>query len=92
MAIDGLARKLCPRCECCELVTEECEQCEEGYSGHDCGEDCCCCADPEDNLVCEFCRGRGYFEVCLGRCDSEGKHKPLAAFLAATDSIPPSRT
>lgn len=30
-----------------------------GYTGHDCGEDCCCCADPEDNVICEICDGEG---------------------------------
>ena len=27
--------------------------------GHDCGEDTCCCLDPEDNLVCQTCDGAG---------------------------------
>ena len=74
----GLARNVCPRCKCCELVIEDCEQCEDGLSGHECGEDCCCCAEPEDNLRCDYCQGRGYFEVCLGSCDAEGKHAALA--------------
>lgn len=30
-----------------------------GYSHHDCGDDCCCCADPEDNVVCDVCDGAG---------------------------------
>ena len=38
----------------------ECWNCGgEGYSGHDCGEDCCCCADPEPNVVCHVCNGKG---------------------------------
>lgn len=40
---------------------EECWACNgEGYY-HDCGEDTCCCADPEsDDLVrCAECGGRG---------------------------------
>lgn len=37
----------------------ECWNCDEGYSGHDCGEDCCCCLDPEDNVICDICRGKG---------------------------------
>jgi len=40
---------------------EECWACGgEGYY-HDCGEDTCCCADPEsDELVpCQECHGRG---------------------------------
>ena len=36
----------------------------EGYSDHDCGEDCCCCADPEDNVLCDICDGAGGFYVC----------------------------
>jgi hypothetical protein len=70
----GDGSKVCSRCGCCEVVAQECEQCDEGLDGHDCGEDCCCCEDPESNMPCEFCRGRGYFEVCLGRCDNDGKH------------------
>jgi hypothetical protein len=31
----------------------------EGFSDHDCGEDCCCCAFPEDNVVCDICEGEG---------------------------------
>jgi len=31
----------------------------EGFSGHDCGEDTCCCLDPEDDVVCDICKGEG---------------------------------
>ena len=31
----------------------------EGVSHHDCGEDCCCCPDPEPNVVCDWCLGNG---------------------------------
>lgn len=36
-----------------------CEVC--GGSGfvHDCGEDCCCCDDPDDDTACEWCGGTG---------------------------------
>ena len=37
----------------------ECWNCDDGYSGHDCGEDICCCLDPEDNVICDICRGKG---------------------------------
>lgn len=38
----------------------ECGQCGGwGLDGHDCGEDICCCADPEDNIECENCEGEG---------------------------------
>lgn len=36
----------------------------EGYSHHDCGEDCCCCLEPEDNVVCDICRGEGGYRLC----------------------------
>ena len=40
------------------LVT--CDWCDgEGFSGHDCGEDTCCCADPEENITCHVCGGSG---------------------------------
>jgi hypothetical protein len=31
----------------------------EGTSGHDCGEDSCCCLDPEDDQPCQICHGEG---------------------------------
>jgi hypothetical protein len=67
-------KNICSRCECCELIIESCEECEGGLSGHECGEDTCCCKFPEDNVRCEFCGGRGYLAVCLGSCDENGKH------------------
>src|ERR1700719_2468023 len=46
----------CARCgSSCDY--ERCDQCEDGYDGHDCGEDCCCCLHPEENVVCQICRG-----------------------------------
>lgn len=50
-------------CNCarCGGDTEwiECWNCfGEGTDGHDCGEDCCC-AFPEDNVRCDWCRGQG---------------------------------
>jgi hypothetical protein len=55
----------CARCGS-SISWEECENCGgEGVSGHDCGEDCCCCADPEENVQCDACRGRGGFNVCV---------------------------
>lgn len=30
-----------------------------GYTGHDCGEDTCSCAIPEENIVCVQCNGTG---------------------------------
>lgn len=42
----------------------ECWNCEEGYSSHDCGEDCCACAAPEDNVRCDICKGKGGWWRC----------------------------
>ena len=69
-------KQLCEECGCCELVMESCDVCDgDGVYGHDCGEDCCCCLDPEDNLDCDYCGGRGYVMRCLGCCDEDGHHR-----------------
>lgn len=66
-------KELCEECGCCEMVTEPCQQCGgDGVYGHDCGEDCCCCADPEESEPCDLCGGRGYFGVCIGNCGENG--------------------
>jgi hypothetical protein len=45
---------------------EGCEHCGgHGFSGHDCGEDSCCCLYPHDNVVCEICDGEGGWSICL---------------------------
>lgn len=68
--------EICPRCKCCTLLWVECENCGgEGVSGHDCGEDCCCCEDPEDNIRCDICKGKGGWDACGGKCDENGKHQ-----------------
>lgn len=70
--------KLCPRCSkdgpCCQIEWVHCDQCEDGYDGHDCGEDCCACACPEENLVCQVCYGKCGWWICGGNCDESGKH------------------
>jgi hypothetical protein len=39
---------------------ETCWDCAgDGYIGHDCGEDCCACLHPEDNVMCSTCDGEG---------------------------------
>jgi hypothetical protein len=48
----------------------ECSYCDEGYSDHDCGEDTCCCLDPEDNVRCDICRGKCGWYICA-RCTPE---------------------
>jgi hypothetical protein len=67
-------RTICPLCGCCEMAWEECDACGgEGVNGHDCGEDCCWCLYPEDNVPCDFCDGAGGRYVCLGHC-IESRH------------------
>jgi hypothetical protein len=48
----------------CELMWADCGNCFEGFTGHDCGEDCCCCLYPEDNVTCDICYGAGGFFLC----------------------------
>ena len=60
------------RCKKCgsDVDWHECDQCEDGYSGHDCGEDTCCCRNPLPNVVCDVCDGKAGWYVCPG-CDKE---------------------
>ena len=37
----------------------------EGMVDHDCGEDTCCCASPEENVPCDICAGEGGWHQCL---------------------------
>lgn len=38
-----------------------CGECDGDGLYHDCGEDTCCCANPDDDLItCEHCNGTGY--------------------------------
>lgn len=37
----------------------------EGVSHHDCGDDCCVCFEPEDNVRCDICKGKGGYRICL---------------------------
>ena len=54
----------CARCGS-SLEFEQCEVCGgEGVDGHDCGEDSCCCADPDDNVPCQACGGDGVWPLC----------------------------
>lgn len=67
--------ELCPVCKCCSYFPEICDQCGgDGVADHDCGEDCCVCAEPEDNVPCDRCDGRGAFPKCIGLCDENGHH------------------
>lgn len=60
------------------LQWEDCWNCEDGYSDHDCGEDCCCCMYTEPNIVCEICHGHGGYWLCVNRgayCIAVGAEK-----------------
>jgi hypothetical protein len=58
----------------------DCENCDDGYTDHDCGEDCCCCLDPEPNVICDICDGKGGWYKCLSNC---GKKAPTPIEIAA---------
>jgi len=54
----------CARCGS-SMDWHRCDNCEDGYDGHDCGEDCCCCAFPEENVICQYCEGQEGWYRCL---------------------------
>ena len=57
----------------CGMIKEwvECSECGgEGVTHHECGEDTCCCRDPEQNVNCHVCIGMGGHYACP-RCDSK---------------------
>jgi len=54
----------CKRCGS-SMSFEPCVSCTDGLSGHDCGEDTCSCADPDDNVQCSECDGEGGSYSCL---------------------------
>ncbi len=60
---DCFGGEACPICGE-EMDWQRCESCDEGFVGHDCGEDCCCCLDPEDNIKCDICDGKGGYWQC----------------------------
>ena len=67
--LEANGKKLCEGCGCCEMTRRACWQCGgDGVYGHDCGEDTCCCLDPEDDDPCEVCDGEGGWDVCIGCC------------------------
>lgn len=53
----------CARCGS-SVHTQRCDYCEDGFDGHDCGEDCCCCLHPEENMPCQYCRATGFWRAC----------------------------
>ena len=58
----------CARCGS-SVSIESCDHCEDGYDGHDCGEDTCCCLNPEENLVCQYCDGSGVWHTCMSSAE-----------------------
>jgi len=65
-----------PVCKTCghEMEYEECWNCGgTGYSHHECGEDCCCCADPIDNVPCDNCDHLGGYWICQNCIDKNTK-------------------
>jgi hypothetical protein len=59
----------CGRCGS-NISFDDCTNCGgEGVTSHDCGEDCCCCLDPADNVPCDACKGDGVFARCLSSPD-----------------------
>ena len=40
----------------------------DGVNGHECGDDTCCCLDPEDNMLCHTCEDKGNWATYPG-CD-----------------------
>ena len=77
--VEDIDEIFCKRCNCCSTGWEDCPDCDEnGYSDHDCGEDCCPCADPEPNVACDTCGGATGWLICIGHCDEHGLHRPEA--------------
>lgn len=69
---DEITDELCPVCGGL-MFWRPCAYCVDGFSGHDCGEDSCCCADPEDNVICDVCHGAGGFLLCVNRKNHKDK-------------------
>ena len=55
----------------------DCWNCEDGYSHHDCMDDCCVCADPEPNVRCDICKGKGGWLRCFS-CYPDNDDQPAA--------------
>lgn len=58
----------CARCGS-SVDIERCEHCEDGFDGHECGEDTCVCLYPEDNVPCQYCRGTGRWARCMSSAE-----------------------
>ena len=59
----------CARCGS-SMQFVDCDNCGgDGLDGHDCGEDTCCCLDPDDNEDCDWCQGSGGHWACLSSAE-----------------------
>ena len=48
-----------------QKLWRDCYNCDEdGFVDHDCGEDTCCCLDPEPNVRCDICHGKSGWYQC----------------------------
>jgi hypothetical protein len=71
----------CKRCGS-SMFFESCDACNDGLVGHDCGEDCCSCADPIENVVCGQCGGHGGWYTCLSSIEwCEANPRPGCEFV-----------
>lgn len=68
---DGYTEPICKKCGN-SVDFEQCQNCDEGMSYHDCGEDTCCCLDPEPNVTCDYCDGAGWWAVCYTCSSRDG--------------------
>ena len=73
---DDFDEPSCPKCGS-SMSWEDCPNCdEEGFSHHDCGEDCCVCLHPENNVDCDWCDGKGGYWACVSSrewCEAQAK-------------------
>lgn len=84
-------------CARCGTYAEwrDCEECDGlGLLDHDCGEDCCVCANPEPNVPCEYCFGHGGWWECMNESDlceahplpgKEGVERGMVVMVAERD-------
>ena len=69
--------EICPRCQCCSLVHEQCTYCggEGGIHGDELVMEDPLWYTENDFRPCDVCNGEGGFIVCVGNCDKNGNHK-----------------
>ncbi len=49
-----------------EKLWRDCWNCDkDGFEDHDCGEDTCCCLNPQPNVRCDVCFGKGGWYQCF---------------------------